>query len=62
VDAHLSGRITGQVPARVPIMLQAQSSREINLRQACREIGEKGSEIVPLGALLMPAGFPNLVE
>ena len=31
-------------------MLQAQSSREINLRQACHEIGEKGSEIVSLGA------------
>jgi hypothetical protein len=31
-------------------MLQAQSSREINLRKACHEIGEKSWEIIPLGA------------
>ena len=39
--------VTGQIPAGLPIMLQAQFSREINPRQACHEIGEKSSEIVP---------------
>jgi hypothetical protein len=34
-------------------MLQAQSSRETNLRQACQEIGEKSSEIFPLGKPLI---------
>ena len=33
-------------------MLQPQSSRKINRRQACHEIVEKSSEIVPLGAPL----------
>src|SRR6267154_5912177 len=46
---------TGQVPSGLPIMLQAQSWRESNLRQACHEVGEKSSEIVPLGAPL-PTG------
>jgi hypothetical protein len=31
-------------------MLQAQSSRELNLKQTCHEIAEKSSKIVPLGA------------
>jgi hypothetical protein len=43
-------RITRQVPPEVPIMLQARSSREIYPSQARHEIGEKSSEIVPLGA------------
>jgi hypothetical protein len=32
------------------IMLQAQSSRELNVWQICHEIGEESSKIVPLGA------------
>jgi hypothetical protein len=31
-------------------MLQAQSSRGINLRQTCHEFPEESSKIVPLGA------------
>jgi len=46
---------TGQVPSGLPIMLQAQSWRESDLSQACHEVGEKSSEIVPLGAPL-PTG------
>jgi hypothetical protein len=42
------------------IMLQAQSSRDLNLWQACQEIGKKSSKIVPLGAPL--PGCPHLIN
>lgn len=40
-------------------MLQGQPSREINLRQACHEIAEKSSEIVPSGA---PLSFGPILD
>jgi hypothetical protein len=42
----------GAVPLGLD-QLQTQSSRQLNLWQDCHDIGEKGSEIVPLGAPLL---------
>ena len=50
---HLNHRATPRLHTNslgLPKMLQAQSSREIKSHASLHEIGEKSSEIVPLGA------------
>ncbi|MGB6470972.1 MAG: hypothetical protein WBE88_08955, partial [Candidatus Acidiferrales bacterium] len=49
--------VCGDKSPKNPIRLQVQSSRQFSLQKTRREIVEKSSEIVPLGAALPPPSF-----
>src|SRR6267143_4257986 len=51
--------ITRRIPSRLPNMLQAYLSGQVNLSQSYREIIGKSSEIVPQGAPFSSAWFPS---